>query len=179
MQSITIIADASYCSETKAAGYGAWVAGSNGKKGFEGPLNRPRDNNVAETMAIANALWHGVNSGLLKPGSNVLIQSDSETAIKVLEGIKPPKCQQYKDALNYVRGLAGRYGLTLRYKHVPGHTRGADSRTRAQNHCDVAAKRQMLKQRALILQVEPVEMPVRKPRGSTNYLRSRRRVVNG
>ena len=179
MASITIICDASYCPTTGAAGYSAWLAGSHGRKAFEGPLKQPRDNNVAETMAIANALWHGFDSGLIKSNTNILIQSDSETAIKVLTGVKAPSTQQYRDALAYVQGLVTRYALIVRYKHVPGHTKGADSRTRAQNHCDTAAKRQMLLQRAEILN-QPVELkPVTKPRGSTNYLRSRRRSNNG
>lgn len=179
MYSLTIIADASFCSNTKAAGYGVWLAGSHGRKAFEGPLQQPRDNNIAETMAIANALWHGLDSGLLKANTNVLIQSDSDTAIKILTGLKAPSCQQYRDAVAYVQGVVSRYKLKLRYKHVPGHTKGADSRTRAQNHCDEQARRQMLRQRAEILQ-QPVEIkPEPKHRGSTNYLRSRRRINNG
>lgn len=179
MYSLTIIADASFCSDTKAAGYGVWLAGSHGRDAFEGPLKKPHDNNVAETMAITNALWHGLKSGLLKSNTNVLIQSDSETAIKVLTGEKAPSNQQYRDAVAYVQQLATRYALTLRYKHVPGHTKGADNRTRAQNHCDSAAKRQMLLQRSEILK-QPVELrPVTKPKNSTNYLRSRRRSNHG
>ena len=174
MISITIITDASFCPNTKAAGYSCWIASNGGKKAFEGPLNAPRDNNVAETMAIVNALWHGFKAGLIKAKSNILIQSDSETAIGILKGEKVASNQQYRDAVAYVQGLVSRYSLTLRYKHVPGHTKGADSRTRAQNHCDVAAKRQMLRQRAEILALPFEERPVTKPKGSTNYLRSRR-----
>lgn len=179
MYSITIIADASFCAETKAAGYGIWLAGNLGRRAFEGPLNAPRDNNVAETMAIVNALWHGFKHGLIKPKSDVLIQSDSETAIGILKGEKIASNQQYRDAVAYVQGIVSRYSLTLRYKHVPGHTKGADSRTRAQNHCDTAAKRQMLLQRAEILALPVEERPVTKPKGSTNYLRSRRRYNHG
>jgi ribonuclease HI len=179
MYSITIIADASFCSETKAAGYGAWIAGSLGRRAFEGPLNAPRDNNVAETMAIVNALWHGFKTGLIKAKSDILIQSDSETAIAILKGDKVASNQQYRDAVAYVHRLVSCFSLTLRYKHVPGHTKGADSRTRAQNHCDIAAKRQMLMQRAEILALPFEERPVTKPKGSTNYLRSRRRYNHG
>lgn len=179
MISITIITDASFCPNTKAAGYSCWIASNGGKQAFEGPLNAPRDNNVAETMAIVNALWHGFKHGLIKPKSDILIQSDSETAIGILKGEKIPSNQQYRDAVAYVQGLVSRYSLTLRYKHVPGHTKGADSRTRAQNHCDVAAKRQMLRQRAEILAMSFEERPVTKPKGSTNYLRSRRRYNHG
>ena len=177
--SITIIADASFCSNTGASGYGVWIAGSKGKGSFEGPLKQPRDNNVAETMAIANALWHGFQKGLITAKSDILIQTDSQSAIDLLKGLRLPSCQQYRDALVYIQTLVSRYRLTLRYNHVRGHTNGQDNRTRAQRYCDLAAKRQMIIQRAEILN-QPVEQkPVRVTKGSTNYLRSRRRLKNG
>lgn len=174
--SITIIADASFCSKTKAAGYGVWLASNNGKQAFEGPLHSPSDNNVAEAMAIANSLWHGLQSGLIKPKSNILIQSDSDSAIKTLSFKNNPYCQQMRDVAQYVESLVTRYKLRIRYKHVPGHTIGADKRTKAQNHCDSAAKRQMLLQRST-MGFEEIK-PEKVRRNSTNYLRSRKRKSN-
>lgn len=180
--SLTIIADASFCPDTKAADYGVWVAGNGKGQAFKGSLPSPQDNNVAETMAIVNALWHGIESGLLKSNTNVLIQSDSSTAIGVLSGEKAAYNPQLKHALRYTRDLVQRYGLLLRFKHVPGHTSGHDKRTRAQNICDTDAKEQMHLQRAAILLAQNIETPVEvvKRRKPNNYLRARRRrVVNG
>ena len=179
--SITIITDASFCSKTLAAGYGVWIASEQGKKAFEGPLPKPRDNNVAETMAIANALWHGCDSGIIQSGAIILIQTDSANAISSLKGIIHPTCQQVRDAVCYVERIKQRFSLVLRYKHVRGHTKNADSRSRAQNHCDAAAKRQMLIVRDEICKLNPDAMlaSAKKKRNSTNYLRSRKRNSNG
>lgn len=181
-KSITIITDASFCPVTKAAGYGIWIAAAaHGRKAFEGPLDKPADNNVAEAMAIGNALWHGFNSGLLSADCNILIQSDSESAIRAASGEYTGNNKQLHNVANYVRKLQQEYRLTLRYKHVPGHTKGADNRTRAQIKCDEAAGRQMQLQRSQILQDNPELMaPVpSKRRSSVNYLRSRRRNNHG
>lgn len=178
---VTIIADASFCSESKAAGYGVWIAtDNNGRHGFEGTLDKPFDNNVAEAMAIANSLWHGFSTGMIVKSDVILIQSDSLTAIRVLTESQEPYCQQLSNVLKYVLGLVDRFGIVLRYKHVPGHTIGANNRTRAQNHCDAAAKRQMQIQRASIRgeTYEPIQERKKKPQ-SSNYLRSRRRFTNG
>ena len=178
MISITIITDASFCPNTKAAGYGVWIASQHGRKAFKGMLEKATDNNVAEAMAIGNALWHGCQSGLIKRGSNILIQSDSETAIRVAKGEYAGKNPQLIKVMRYVLGVQERFGLVLRYKHVPGHTKGEDSRTRSQIQCDRDAGEQMQLMRARILKEAPVQVevtPVRK-RGSTNFLRSRRRV---
>jgi ribonuclease HI len=170
---VTIIADASYCNQTKAAGYGIWIAGSNGSKSFEGPLRDPSDNNVAELMAIGNALYHGIRHNLIVEGDRLLIQSDSDTAIKILSGEKKPYCDQIQNACEYILGLLKSGGYVATYKHVPGHTKGTDRRTRAQNLCDLAALRQMRLKRDTILSTTS-EMP--KPfRRKTNYLRSTKR----
>lgn len=178
---VTIIADASFCSESKAAGYGVWIAtDNNGRHGFEGTLDKPFDNNVAEAMAIANSLWHGFSTGMLVKRDIILIQSDSLTAIRVLSKKQEPYCEQLKSVLKYVLGLVDRFGIVLRYKHVPGHTIGDNNRTKAQNHCDAAAKRQMQIQRAAMRGeiCVPIQGHKKKPQ-SSNYLRSRRRFTNG
>lgn len=179
--SMTIIADASFCPETKAAGYSVWLASNTGRKGFEGTLPKPYDNNVAEAMAIVNALWHGLDSGLLKANTNVLIQSDSATAIAILSGEGRAYNPQLKHAVRYTKDLAQRYDLLLRFKHVPGHTSGQDKRTRAQNKCDEDAKAQMYLQRAEYLKATNFVVEVSNPKrkSSSNYLRSRRRKIHG
>lgn len=178
---ITIITDASFCHKTLAAGYGVRIASVNGKKSFEGPLPTAKDNNAAETMAIANALWHGCESGIIQSGCIILIQSDSDNALRYLKGVTTPPSQQIRDALCYVEHIKQRFSLVLRYKHVKGHTGKLDTRSVAQKYCDLAAKRQMLLLRDQICETNPEIMsgPVKKKkRNSTNYLRSRKRQLN-
>ena len=176
--SITIITDASFCADTKAAGYGIWIASTHGRKAFEGILEAPKDNNVAEAMAIANALWHGIKSNLIKPGSNILIQSDSETAIRVAKGEYQSNNPQMTKVTEYVLSVKQLFGLVLRYKHVPGHTKGADSRTRAQINCDSAARRQMQWQRQILQPLQPIKETKERSPNKSNFLRSRSRRNN-
>jgi ribonuclease HI len=183
LNSITIIADASYCPNTKAAGYGVWIAGCYGKSPFEGQLKSPACNNTAEIMAIANALWHAMHNHLVYANSFVLIQTDSETAIRMFEGKIEPKNQQQVDAKYYVRDIIRRFDLKVTYRHCAGHTNGPSKRSRAQQHCDDRAKRQMLKARASLNLAEVAnDLGIKVMQHRTGYLRinsRNKRTSNG
>lgn len=150
-KSVTIIADASFCHQTKLGGYGAWVASSIGKQQFSGLLDKPKDNNTAEIMAISNALWHGFNSGIILEGFEILIQTDSRSAMQMYEGDISPKNNQQVKAKDYVQSLINRYKIKVRYKHVKGHTDRDENRYKAQHHCDQAARYHMLKAKSELL----------------------------
>lgn len=149
---VTIIADASFCHITKAAGYGCWIATERGKRMFDGFLSAPEDNNVAESMAITNAIWNGLKSGLIREGDHLLIQSDSTSAINYHNGRDVPYNEQLKRSVEYVLELLGRYKLSVHYKHVKGHFNSEQGRYRAQSHCDNAARGYMEMARRAILE---------------------------
>lgn len=173
---ITIIADASYCPQTKAAGYGAWIAGQYGKAPYEGQLPKPVCNNTAEIMAIANALWHGMKDRLIFANANLLIQTDSLTAIKLFEGSIDPKNTQQVEAKHYVRDLMRRYNLKVTYRHVAGHTGGKTQRSKAQQHCDDRAKAQMIKARSnMKLDQITMDLGMKRVRKNSSYLRMKTR----
>ena len=58
---IIVLADASHCPQTKAGGYGFWIASARGKRGGGGQLKGKVDTStLAEMMAIANAIHQGI-----------------------------------------------------------------------------------------------------------------------
>lgn len=173
---ITIIADASYCPQTKAAGYGVWVNGCFGKSPFEGQLEKPACNNTAEIMAIANALWHALHNKLVYARSRVLIQTDSDTAIRMFEGKTDPKNDQQVKAKYYVRDTIRRFNLSVEYRHVPGHTKGKTRRCIAQKHCDDRAYKQMVKARALMnLEEVAMDLGIKRANNKSLFLRMKTR----
>src|SRR5699024_8807393 len=67
---VTIISDASFCPNTKAAGYGGWVVCNRGNNANGGPLRGAPDSGAAETMAICNIIWEGMKAKLIHPGDH-------------------------------------------------------------------------------------------------------------
>ncbi len=145
--SATIIVDASFCHQTGAAGYGVWVACDRGSKPFKGPLPVPGSSSTAETMAIANALWHAIKEGLVIQDCKVLIQTDCAHAIRVYEEHNwnnEKETSAYKWMLDVVK----RHNLVINFRHVKGHSGTQDRRSNAQKYCDERAKEAMRSERA-------------------------------
>lgn len=149
---VTIIADASFCPDSKMAGYGSFVASDRGKRYFNGALPNTTDNNTAEIMVIVNALWHGLQNNLIEEGSTLLIQTDSVTAIRTFKGEVKTKNNQQTKAYRTLWDYSDRFKLKLTFRHLPGHSCGADKRSKVQISCDRAAKIHMQRARAEFMQ---------------------------
>lgn len=150
MQRATIIADASWCPDTKVAGYGFHISSDHGKRPGQGVFNDPcKGSNHAEAMALINALYVGCRTGLIRPGMDVLLQSDSQAALDALSGKRKIIFGAEKRCRNLLRSVADRLCLEIRFKHVPGHTDPSYSQGRfvANRLCDKRAKEQMRKAR--------------------------------
>lgn len=148
---ITIIADASFCPQTGAAGYGYWVACDRGKRGGSGYMQEPVANcTVAEEMALANALYHACKLGLVLPHDEVLLQTDSMGAICAFNGERKSVPNVEQVPVNYLRRLVAKMEITVRYKHVKGHTDGREPRLYINNQCDALAYEAMSIKRSQI-----------------------------
>lgn len=144
---VTILADASHCPDTKAGGYGYWIASERGKKGGSGALNGAiQSSTLAEIMAIANAIYHGVNNGLVQGHDILLIQTDCESAIFAFTSKRKGSVEE-KKVIEYVQKVTRLLSLTVEYKHVKGHTNRSEARYAANNACDRAARKAMRKAR--------------------------------
>lgn len=143
---VTIISDASHCPHTLAGGYGCWIASNRGSKEFGGPLNDAQDSAEIEAKAACNALHFAITSGLVKRKDVILIQVDALAALEMFSGRRKPRHKE-KEILEWLTDIAARNDLTLRYRHVKGHTSTQDSRSRAQQKCDDLARQYMLQER--------------------------------
>jgi ribonuclease HI len=152
MAYVTILADASFCSRTSAAGWGYWIASDRGKLGGGGELKRATSSAVAEMMAVVNALDVGLRGFLIQKDDTVLIQTDCQEAIIAFcQGTSRDVDQTAVLEAYFVRVRA--FKLTVRFKHVKGHTSRhthTDARYGANRACDGRARRAMQQMRKRI-----------------------------
>lgn len=150
---VTIIADASYCNDTRVGGYGFWIASERGRLGDGGQINREvACNNTAEMIAIHNALLIGLQNYLIMKGDCVLIQSDCLGAIDRLADDKDWRDVTMREQQIEVKAaffkLVEKAEITIEFRHVKGHTNLSDARFVANRMCDKRAKKHMRAARA-------------------------------
>lgn len=144
---VTILADASHCPDTKAGGYGYWIASQRGKKGGSGQFkDRVATSTLAEIMALANSLYEAVRHSLVIEKDVVLFQTDCEAAIFGFTKKRKVSTDEFT-TVNYVDKLAKHLNLTIQFKHVKGHSSDKAARFAANNACDRAARKAMRKAR--------------------------------
>lgn len=146
---VTIIADASWCPDTGAGGYGFWIASQRGKLAGEGAFKEPsKGSAIAEMMAVVNALHSAIKEQLVQKGDKILIQTDCMTAIDIFNRKIPVPVGKDKwkivgtfDKFIHLRELS------YEFRHVKGHTNGGNARLNCNIACDKRAKRAMRKMR--------------------------------
>jgi ribonuclease HI len=138
---VTIIADASHCSDTGAAGYGYWIATERGKHGGGGFIRQKVSGSIAaEMMAIINAVAVAAKRELLQKGDHALLQTDCQGAIDSFTGLRKRLTQHEKDAKELFFELKRGTGFTFSFRHVKGHTSRPEARFVTNNLCDKRAK---------------------------------------
>lgn len=141
---ITIIADASHCTQTGAAGYGFWIASERGKRPGGGPVKEKVDSSsAAEMIAIVNALYYSAKDQLVKKGDHVLFQTDCESAILAFQNKREQLTKDEKRAKDAFFSLKRLHGITFSFRHVKGHTTRPEARFVTNNLCDSRAKQGM------------------------------------
>ncbi len=144
----TIIVDASWCPETKAGGYGFWIASNRGKVGGGHALNGAIESStLAEMQAVCNALFIAKNEGYVFPGDEVLVQTDCRAAIQGFEGYRTTEGAEAEARNTYLKLNQSIY---VELRHVKGHSRSLLNRFRAQSRCDYNAYQAMLVARKLL-----------------------------
>ncbi|WP_286869477.1 RNase H family protein [Sphingobium sp.] len=142
---VTIIADASHCTETKAAGYGFWAVSERARHGGGGSFQHPVDtSSAAELLALVNGLFFGKMRGVLDAGDHVLLQTDCQRAIDVLSSnIKVGLTRDERAGKKRFYELTREYACTVSFRHVKGHTNKTEARYVTNNLCDKRAKEGM------------------------------------
>lgn len=151
---VTLMTDASHCPDSGAAGFGFWCASDRGKlAGGSAFRDAIKDSYEAEFKGVANSLKASINAGLILNGDKVLIQLDCIGVIYCIVGKSEPR-DDVVIVLEYIKNIAKQYDLKLICRHVKGHTKRLEgNRFKANNHCDVRAKKAMREARK-ILKVE-------------------------
>lgn len=146
MATATILADASFCPDTKAAGWGYWIASDRGKRGGGGVIKGMRSDYTskhAEMMALVNALAVARKAGLVEDGDEILFQTDCVEAILCFRSGRPKHITDKMAELTI--------NLNVTYKHVKGHTNREthkQARYGANRMCDYRAGLYMRQERA-------------------------------
>lgn len=145
---VTIIADASFCPDTHAAGYGFWIACDRGKRGGSGAVKTRVANNIAaEMIALVNGLYTACRYGLVAKHDEVLLQTDCLAAIDAFAGNRGRISQEEIELVQYLERLKTEQKLTIQFRHVKGHTDGSTPRLYINNMCDELARKSMRRAR--------------------------------
>jgi ribonuclease HI len=165
MAMVTIIADASFCPASRAAGWAAWIKADGRDSALvSGNFTRiaPASSGEAEFFAVANALFKAVKDGFVGPRDRVMIQSDCVAVLEAMlwgldcrESQHPDGCGLQRPqkrpglttgagekALTTIGDIAAPLDLQLFVRHVRGHTSGG-GRKWVNRACDQAARKAM------------------------------------
>lgn len=166
---VMIFADASWCQQTHAAGWGAWIKADGAQSTTTGAALKGDipSAHVAELMALANALHVAKATGMLTEGAVVMLQSDCLNALSNIRRRLPgasnnrapggavvgPTSQKRKladgakEPLEAIAAIGKEFKLRIQVRHVPGHREG-DGRQYVNRLCDSIAKRGMKQRRS-------------------------------
>jgi len=141
---VTIIADASHCSQSGAAGFGFWIASERGKRPGGGPVRDKVDSSsAAEMIALVNAVHQAIADQLVQKGDHVLFQTDCQAAILAFQGSRTQLTRDEKKAKEAFFDLKRKHEFTFSFRHVKGHTSRPEARFVTNNLCDLRAKQGM------------------------------------
>lgn len=149
---VTIFADASFCSRTKAGGWGGWAKSARGSVCHGGAMKKPVANSTtAESYAIVNAIALALSCGIAVKGDKLLIQTDCLSAIDRLQSRR----KEPNRAVKIFRTLVS--GHDVEFRHVKGHNGFADARSAVNTMCDALAYRGLTAAREAIGQAKGKE----------------------
>ena len=134
--------DASVC-PTGAAGYGFWIVSARGGTPGGGAFkSHIKDGYEGEFKAVVNAISYGVSNNLIQANDDVLIQLDNKGVVDILKGKAKPR-EDLEVAYSMLKKMLINHNLKLKARHVKGHTRVNDQRSKANRMCDMRARLSM------------------------------------
>jgi len=163
---ITLFSDASMCERRNVGGWAAWLRCDRHRYPYRtgGAFAvRVNDTAMAESMAVVNALASAIREGFIEAEDVVLIQTDNNSVMGVLEGtvvrrmskaVRERKGLTRNQAKRVVRdrnaeigmvsamflSYVARHSLTVRWRHVKGHRGTVDRRSAVNTYCDEQAR---------------------------------------
>jgi hypothetical protein len=122
-----LVADASVNHAARVAAWAAWGGCRECNQLWTGPIaaEESRDPSRAELRAISNGLAHVVRCFQPRPGSFVIIKSDSMAALYWTAGIHVPPSPATRAVVSEIHALLAEHAIGIRCRHVRGHQMGA------------------------------------------------------
>jgi ribonuclease HI len=105
---------------------------------------------AAEMLALCNATFIALKTGLVEAGDHILLQTDCVAAITAFEGQRNIKNPDERKAHGYLWRLKKAEGINISFRHVKGHTNNREARFVTNNLCDQRAKTGMREARATL-----------------------------
>ena len=131
--------DASVC-PTGAAGYGFWIVSARGGTPGGGAFkSHIKDGYEGEFKAVVNALSYGVANNLIQANDDVLVQLDNKGVVDILKGKLKPR-EDLGVAYSMLKKILSSNKIKLKARHVKGHTKVNDQRSKANRMCDMRAR---------------------------------------
>jgi len=152
---------------TGTSAWAAWAKCDRGATRGDGPLKCTLDDSaIIEAMAVVNGLVIAQRARLIEPGDTVLIQTDNNAVMDVLEGTAKRRASARKknrrgmswkelradtkrrnDAIRevaaYYRKLIEGAGINVLWRHCRGHMGVETKRAAVNTNCDTRAKARM------------------------------------
>ena len=178
---VSLFSDASVCHHKRVGGWGAWLKSDRGSLRTGGPFRHSiGDISIAEAMAVINGLVAGARAGLIQPGDIVLIQTDNNSVMQLLDGTVRRKISRKKKLQRNLswrelkrdvrsqnhdidlvsdafRRLKEAHSLSVKWRHVKGHKGRKDRRSAVNTFCDEVAGTHMRAARKM--HIEPRILP--------------------
>lgn len=95
---------------------------------------------AAELLAMVNGLFFAKMKGIVEAGDHVLLQTDCQRAIDVLESRISTLTKDERAGKKRFYELKREFGCSVSFRHVKGHTRRTEARYVTNNLCDKRAK---------------------------------------
>lgn len=148
MTRATVITDASFCSDTNAAGWAAWIRVDFHAEPvrLSGPFRtNPETSGEAEIWAAVNGIFAAARHG----ATVVLVQSDNLGVVEGINGHSKKYAKWWNAALK--RAFSGPDAPAvphLHARHVKGHSKNSDARSWVNRWCDRKSRAAMRERRA-------------------------------
>ena len=151
MISATVITDASFCHETRAAGWAAHVQVDT----MSGPVrmsaafrDTPANSAEAELLAAVNGLWLATQRG----AEQFLLQTDCLAVVTIVNGRSRKGLLRFRFAA--ACEAVGIDPMIVTARHVRGHSGVLDARSHVNRWCDRHAKTAMRHQRKQFIKLK-------------------------
>ena len=144
---VTLFTDAGLCPRTHVATWAAWAKADGRKLERSGVLRDcPDTSDIAELHALVNGICLVID--VIKPrhGARIIAQTDCQSAIGAALGTgyrSQSGAARVAGALKVLRAKVREAGVTVEYRHVPGHAGKGTPRTAVNTWCDAECKRHL------------------------------------